>query len=288
MDCRWLQTACAAAAIAWALLGVCTMASASSCGGTRLERYVLACEGGACRGSFRVTHVAGYKACAMYTQVRDIDERTSAFLAVLVKEARPQATGLFELRFVLPYWLVRAQREPGGLIANLDSVLNRHDEVWPNGVDSAPPADVVASLDAMYPAHWLIQVSTDASADAVSAHKEVFAQTARREYVMNVLMATLSWASSLIVFGALIQSIHRFFFKLYAGPSAGRSRRVLAPIAVQCAIVAVVVGSLFLGSIEFWPGIVLIPAIVLLLPAEAWALFRAGRTLAAASRSPAL
>lgn len=228
----------------------------------------MLCRDGACEGAFRVSEISAFGSCGRRMDVVPADAAATRLLAPLLLRSEPHASGLFELRFRL-YWPPIEQ----DLIAALTQDLGRRgfgmsDDGKPLDLASSPAGDMTAMLTKAYGRDWIKQISMDASEAAVRIEKRKLEQAAAGERWLNLSRWAAFWGSFLFVLAIFLHSIHLFFLRLYHGQS------LLAPLLMQAGIGAVCIGIPFFTRLELWPGLFLLPALVTILLAQAWAWLR--------------
>lgn len=236
-------------------LGFLGDAAATSCRPLD-SRYLYACDAARCTGLFSVTDVPAARGCARLAQVEEIDPRIGARAARLVEAGRPPASaGILELKMTRRYW--------GNEAADPSAWFDDH-------LGSA-----------------VTLISTDASAAAIAGLRARFESAQRAAYWKAAWFSIVYWGSSALMMLALIHSVHMYFKVLYSAVTPRRWRPLLLPVTVQLAVgggAMAVLWRLFAG--EFWPGIVLVPVVPVILVCEGWALFlqlRGAKRSAAAS-----
>ncbi|MBO9664748.1 hypothetical protein [Dokdonella sp.] len=266
---RWL----AVMALALCGLGEPWIASATSCS-PYLERYFMRCRSGVCEGVFRVSEIRAFGSCGRRTDVAPADATTTRLLAPVLTHSNPHANGLFELKFRL-YWPEIGQ----GLITALKNDLYlRRLGVSEDGeildLASTPIGEVVTWMNKAYGSNWISRRDASTSDEVLRAERLTFERTARQERWWNVLRWTAFWTSFLIVLAVFLHSIHLFFLRLYRHADKRREQPLRTPLLVQVGIGMVCLWVPFFTRYKLWPGMLLLPALAAVLPAEAWAWFR--------------
>lgn len=229
-----------------ALLALCLCflgdAAATSCSPFK-NRFLFACETQRCTGLFSVRDVATAGGCARLPQVEAIDPRAAPLALQLVEANRPRgSTGILALTMTRSFW---------------DNPSRGPTDWFEDNVSSA-----------------VTLISTNASPAAIAAVRAKFVAAERAQYLAAMRSSILSWGSSAIAVLALIYSVHVYFRTLYNPVSPRRWSPFLLPLAVQFTlggVAAVVLLKSIIG--QFWPGLVLVPAVPVILVCEGWALF---------------
>jgi hypothetical protein len=247
--------------------------SATSCV-RREDRYFLVCREGTCESAFRVAQVNAFGTCARRSKVMETEVAAGQFLVPLLQQARPHANGLFALNFSTQWWHGDDENAFRTLKYNLDLLLPREDQEQARSIVSMPPIEAVKLLDHALRSAWIVQVSVDPSPETLQGEKKQLEHKANLEHWRSLMRAIGWWSSFLIVLAALVHSIHLFFFRLHSRTLPPRRWALLVPVATQASIGGAGVAAFFVAPFEFWPGSVLIPAVVVILLAEGWAKFR--------------
>lgn len=223
-------------------LGLVGDAAATSCSHLN-NRFFFACDAEHCVGLFSVRDVPSTKYCERRGQVEAFDPRVTARAMQAVEAGRPVgSTGILELKMTMPYWRNDAANPRDWFEQNLGSAVTL--------------------------------VSTDASPVAIGALRASVESAERSAYWNAILFLIETWGSAAIVILALIHSVHVYFKALYSASAPWTWRPILLPVAVQLALLGGAL-SVFWQSVigEFWFGLVLVPAVPLILACEGWALF---------------
>ena len=268
---RWLT-----AVFLLTVLGATQVAVASSCA-PRWERYFLTCNNGVCQGAFRVTQVDAFGACGRRAKVVDLDAEDSRLLMSWVSEASPNANGIIELGFPQRYWFDSDNNPFGKLAPSLDAALGDRHLAPVGGIAAAAPSIAVAQLNEAFGPRWLSRKSPDSSPEARANERRQWEATATRELWSTVLSHAAYWLGFLFNLAALIWSIDLFFFRLHSKPHDQRARKLLTPVAVQVAL-GVANAAVAFVTFGFWLGALLVPVVVVVLLAEAWASIRHRRS----------
>ena len=249
------------------LLLFASSALALSCAPKR-DRYVFSCAAQRCDAGFRIDEVPAFATCSRRPVVEDVDPGVARFLAPLI-EAR--VDGVYVIELSVSYW-----RKDDGTLASFLASLK--DTIVPWGerertdLTRLTPDEIRTLLSKRYQMSWIRK--EDASRTIEDARRDVEGQ-ARRDRATTILLWFVYWASFAAVLVWLVHSVHVYFRRLYAPPEPSRNRRLAAPVAVQLVIAGLGVAGCFVGPSHFWPGVLLLPGIVVVLLAEGWARCRA-------------
>lgn len=235
------------------------------------ERYVLSCANSTCQAAFHVTTTEGFATCSRRPVVENVDPQVAAYLASLVSasNANPPA-GVYDLRFPGRYWWRHSSTTWEDFKENLDGALRYND--GPHCVGTAKPDEVVQLLNKQHPG-WLLR-RPDATAASLGAERTALEQNATLQHVLAVLASIANWVTALFALLALVHSVHLYFSRLHAQIGPPPLRRLAWPLSVQILICLAALAGLPLSFNFIWPGVVLLPAVVVLLLAEGWARFR--------------
>jgi hypothetical protein len=220
-------------------LGFLCDAAALSCSPIK-TRYIFQCDTEHCSAAFSVRDVHTSGACSRRPQVEVIGPGVVVQAAGLVDAVRPPAArGLYELTMAKPYW---------------------------TGDENDPHAWF---KDNAISAVTLLQ--DDASAEAVAGLRRTYESDARAAYWKSILFSCVFWSSAVIALLALIASVRMFFARLHSTPR--KLRHLLAPMGIQLVVLlAGMMMALFAMTGLFWPGLLLVPVVPVILACEggAW------------------
>lgn len=127
-------------------------------------------------------------------------------------------------------------------------------------------------LDEHYGPSWLTRETAYGSEEARRALRD----EASRELSVDVVSWIVYWSSFVAVLLWFIHSVHTYFLRLYE-PAGTGPRRLASPLLAQLVIGVLGVVPLFLDRVEFWPGTLLIPVVIVTFLVEGWARYRRRR-----------
>lgn len=243
-----------------------TAASATSCAPIT-ERYFVTCAGAHCKTTFRVTQVDAFGICGRRNRVEEPDSALSEYVVALLNVAEnPKDDGAYVLAFRFRHW--RHHKEPT-FDAFQRNVLY---ELFPgegreDGLEEIPATAAVEMLQRHIGPDWITRETSAVSDLYATARREALNQTWR-----NVGLWFAYWASFLALLVALVHSIDQFFRQIHSEGSNG----LLRPLLIQLVVtVFALLGVAPAMVMEFWPGLLLLPAIVVVWLAEGWSYYRA-------------
>lgn len=255
------------------LLGATSTASATSCT-PFTQRYFILCDTGGCRAAFSVNQVSGFEACDRRPVVEVMDRQVGEFVSNIVAAMRaPETNGLYQLTMSAPYWSERGQSKYDRLMAQLQQALPSNEGGACCKVRELPVAEIAARLKKAETAGILVHMSKDTTAQGVDARREAFEAEEFQESMQSILLSVTYWGSAVVVLLALVQSVYLFFQRTYRPGPGKRWVALLVPLAIQLAVGVVGVG-VAMSMHNFWPGSLLVPAVVLVLLCEGWTSFR--------------
>lgn len=200
------------------------------------SRYVFQCDAERCTGLFNVRDAPGSGTCTRRPVVEAIDARVATQATRLVEAARPGAApGLYELKMSKSYW----SGEAGDPRAWFD----------------ADARSAVTLLGA------------DASPDRIAALRRDYEAAEKTAFWHATLVSIAFWVSSIIALLALMFSVYMYFRRL-------RGRASLwMPVALQLLVAGIGVAMALMSLFgPFWPGVLLVPAVPVILAVEGVAL----------------
>lgn len=234
----------------------------------------MVCRNGACEGAFRVAEIRAFDSCGRRPDVLPADAATTRLLAPLLKQFDPHADGLFELKLRL-YWPEIGQDLVTALADDLRTRGRRTSEDERSlDLASVPAGELATWMSQAYGSDWVTRTSASATDEVLRAEKQKFEQMAGKARWWNWSRWTMFWTSFLIVLVIFLHSIHLFFLRLYHYPDKRRERPLRTPLLTQIGIGAICVCVPFFTRYELWPGLLILPALMAILPAEAWAWLR--------------
>lgn len=260
-------------------LGISSGVYATSC--VPLEsRYFVLCDGNSCKGSFSVHDVAASSTCSRRPVVGDLGPSAGTYLSKLVMAAsEPNPRGLYMVKLPFRYWHDLKPNTDEGIIEIIDESLLRVDRTA-QGVRTMDMAEVAKLLSKRFNGQWITLVEVESSVQSVAKKRAAFETDALKEKVKSTLFWMASWLTALLALLALVHSVHMYFSRLYSGSSEKGRFALLTPLSIQFAIASIGVAVAFsMPFVDFWPGILLVPAVIPILLAEGWARFlnRRGR-----------
>lgn len=252
-----------------ALLGsMPTATSATSCAPVT-ERYFVTCTGALCKTQFRVTQVDAFGLCGRRGRVEEPDHALSEYVASLLNVAKSsKEDGTYVIAFRFRHW--RHDKAPT-FDAFQRNVLH---ELFPGKVagwslNELPATTVVEMLERHIGPDWITREANTAQDLEAVARQDAMIQVGR-----NIGLWFVYWVSFLALVAALVHSIHYFFLRLHGDGSEG-PKRLLKPILIQAVVLAFAsLGIAFVMVTQFWPGLLLVPAVVVIWLAEGWSYYR--------------
>jgi hypothetical protein len=223
-------------------VGILADAAALSCANIE-NHYIFQCDSERCHAAFSVRDAHGSRACSRRPQVEAIDPRVVLRATQLVDAVRPPgAGGLYKLTRTKRYW---AGDEDDPLVWFRDDT-----------------SSAVTLLQA------------DASPEVLASQRAQYASAERWAYWKSILFSSAFWSSAVIALLAFIASVQMYFARLYSTQAPRKLSGLLVPVAIQLAVgCAGLVIALFGLTGLFWPGLILLPAVPVILVSEGWALF---------------
>lgn len=247
-------------------------AHATSCGAIR-DRYVFSCEAQRCVAGFRIGGTPAFGVCSRRPVVEDIDPHVAEFLAPLIDAPED---GIYTLGFWSSYW--RHAPNDGSLTrlaAGIADGLLSSDERKRIDLLELAPGELRRRLDEHYGPSW---ISRDTTYGSLVEARRAAQDDARRALAVDVASRAVYWVSFGAVLLWFIHSVHTFFRRLYE-PVRAAPRRLVPTLLGQLVIGVLGVVPIFVDRWQFWPGTLLIPGVVVILPAEGWAWFRSRKVV---------
>lgn len=247
-----------------------TAAEARSCAPVR-DRYVLACENG-CHEGFRIADVQAFSYCRRRPEIQELDRTTAMLLARLMP---PQSRGIYTVDLPVDWISTFDDHASASLSTRLEWVSGLGRALKGEDPINVAPEHLRELLTQVVGPRWLVR-SPDGT--TLAAVRSGFEREARREWLVDHAKRSGFWLSFLIACLVLVRSVHVYFLRLYRTDRARGS--LLEPIVMQLLVGAAGVFAVWFEPFTFWPGTALVPAVVVLLPAQAWARLRRPRALA--------
>lgn len=243
-----------------------TAASATSCAPIT-ERYFVTCASAHCKTTFRVTQVDAFGMCGRRDRVEEPDSALSEFVVTLLDVAEnPKVDGTYVLAFRFHHW--RHAKEPTfdafqrNVLYELSPSKDRE-----KNLKEIPATTVVEMLQRHIGPDWITRETSAVGDLHATAQRDALSQAWR-----NAGLWFAFWASFLALLVALVHSIHQFFRRVHSEGSKG----LLRPLLIQLVVtVCASLGVAFPMVMQFWPGLLLLPAIVVVWLAEGWSYYRA-------------
>lgn len=254
--------------IVMALCILCaSSAYATSCAPLQ-DRYVFSCDTQRCTGEFRVDEVPGFGACGRRPVVKDIDPEVGAFLAPLISAS---TSGVYTIVLRDQYW--RGGGDDGSLtplLGRLKRELVGYEERASIDLRSLSPKELKQMMERELGGDWL---KKDVAYSNAQEARRAWESKERREHAKIISLWVAYWASFAVFLVWLVHSIHVFFLHLYQTPTQG-TRQFISPWFAQLIIGFVGAAAAFLVPVMVWPGVLLVPVVIVVLLAEGWAYYR--------------
>jgi hypothetical protein len=200
------------------------------------------------------------------------------FLGSVVQTGKTSgAGGIFEVRLEKPYyWQARTEKNSPleSLKENLSAELLQYEQR--KSVDLTP-SKVVDLLDERYGMKWLASTAGVATDEGLRNERKRYEGIAAREFLESTLRRTAYWLGFIAATLAFIHSVHLYFTRLHARSASDSNWRFAAPLAIQVSVALLGGIALYVAPHDFWPGSLLLPAVITVLLAEAWARYRCRR-----------
>jgi hypothetical protein len=236
------------------------------------------CDGKACEVAFSVKEVHGFEACSRRPVVLPVDARVNAFVSAMIIQLHTQAArGIYQLTLDTQFW----DSGPADQLVSFQEELKntiRYDHAGERcNAAEMSSTQVAALLNKPGSAPLLIQSAATASPSAVKSMRDDFESQSRSAYLSDLMFAAVRWGTSLAALVALVHAIHMFYARLYGAASGRRTVSLLWPMMIQLLIGGVGVAAAVFQSFDMWPGVFLVPAVMVILLSECWSWFRAHR-----------
>lgn len=251
------------------VVGVAGNATATSCM-PNTHSYYARCDGNGCQGVYAVVEVDEPRVCGRRPVVEDIDPQVGDFVSKLVVEMQPQAHGLYQLSLSHRYWHAQKSGKYERFLEALEDTLPLSSNGEACKARELTVAETAKQLAAAEHRGKLVKVTDDATVQGANTKRKALEKDAFREHLESILYSVVFWGGSLIALLVLTHSVHQFYDRLHK-PVLEEGRSLLLPLGLQLALGAIGVAAAVLAPLDFWPELLLVPAVILVLLAEGWA-----------------